>query len=249
MSMPYQSLADQLVPFETFDRNAFIEDAQVPQRVCDLVLSLAQAFDDFRDVFFARELVSEVPSPPNGVRTVSLGLRNGLQNVLIRVQTGFIHELLNLIRDSGPTISDPAFQRVLRQLSKEGKLAWKAIYDVGTNKPSNDRIAQALLFIRNKVAFHYDAKQLGRGYKSAFFELGIHGDPLISRGSKMYQTRFYFADASSEAYIFSQAKEDRIREFLVGEGELLYSINQALYEVVTRFIQMRSAWMQAKTHG
>ena len=58
----------------------------------------------------------------------------------------------------------------------------------------------------------------------------------------MLQTRFYFADAASNAYILSKAEGTRTYEFLQGEGALLESVNQALYEIVTRFIQIRSAW-------
>jgi len=246
--MSYKSLASKLFPFETFNSTAFIGDDNVPQKVCDLVLSLALAYNDFRAIIFARELIKEIDVNLQGPRTEQLGLRNGLENTIVRVQTGFIHELLNILDKNQETINDLAFQKILRQISKVGKQAWAALYDVATNKKSNDPLAKALLIIRHKVAFHYDAEQLGRGYKAAFFDTSRYGEPLISRGSALLETLFYFADASSQEYILSKAKFDQVSKFLRCGGELLHSINQALFEVVTCFIQIRSPWRKPKTN-
>jgi hypothetical protein len=244
--MSFLTVANKLVPFETFDRAAFIGDAKVPQDVCNLVLSLGQAYNDFGDVFIARRFLEETGVNLNGPRTVHLGLRNGLENTIVRVQTGFIHELLKLLQENQKVILNSIFQRIVRQMSKPGRQAWKALFDVATSKSSDDPLAQALAIIRNKVAFHYDAKQLHQGYKNAFLDTTKYGDPLISRGSNLEQTRFYFADASSQAYILLKAKEQQAFEFVKGRGVIFDSINQALYEIVTRFIQMRSAWSQPK---
>ena len=240
--MSFQSLANKLVPFETFDRTAFVEDSEVSQRVCDFVLSLALAYNDFRDVITTRDLLIDISVDRQAPPSPLLALRNGIDNTIVRIQIGFMHELFKLINANSDAIAEPAFARVLRQMSKEGKKSWRALHDVATERPSNDPLANALLLIRNKVAFHYDSQQLGSGYRHAFFDASTFGEPLLSRGSSMSETRFYFADAASHAYILSKAKETRSYEVLIATGDLVRSINQALYEIVTRYIQLRSAW-------
>ena len=244
--MSFETLANKLGPFETFDRKAFIGDEKVPQNVCDFVLSLALAYNDFKDIFFSRKLLDEVQVDLQAIPTVKLALRNGIENTILRIHSGFIHELLNLLKDHEKAILEPAFQRVLRQMSKQGKLDWKVLVDVATSRPSDHPVAHALLIIRNKVAFHYDPKQLGKGYSATFVETTRCGDPLISRGAALAGTRFYFADASSQECIFSKADAEEVLAFLRGEGNFIESINCALYETVIRFLQMRSAWSQPR---
>ena len=90
-----------------------------------------------------------------------------------------------------------------------------------------------LFFLRNKIGYHYDAKELARGYKAAF---GQSKPPYLSRGSSMKSTRFYFADAAAEAYMLDKAKDPEVRDFLKSSHLFLDQINQALHEIVTRFV-------------
>jgi hypothetical protein len=247
--MSFNDHANKLVPFETFDRDVFIGDPDVPQDVCNFVLSLALAYNDFRDVFFSRRLLDELEIDINSPPTVLLALRNGIENTIVRIQSGFIHELLKLLNDHQAIIKNKLIQDVIRQMSKPGKQSWQAILDVATSKSSDHPLARTLVLIRNKIAFHYDPKQIGRGYRSAFTDGNNYGDPLISRGSALSQTRFYFADASSQEYMLLNSPTEHELEFIRGEGEFINSINQAIYEIVTHFIQKRSGWSKPKIIG
>ena len=122
--MSFESLASKLVPFETFDEKVFIEGSNTPQRVCDFVLALALAYNDFKDVFVARKLLEEIPSDQTRPPTPALAQRNGIENRIVRVQFGFIHELLTLLIEESQTISDPAFVRIIKKISSQAKRDW-----------------------------------------------------------------------------------------------------------------------------
>jgi len=244
--MPYNDYADGLLPLETFETAVFFGDQKHSQEVCNLVLSLALAYNDFRDVFSATDLIDHVEVDETTLNP-SLGQKRGVMNTLLRIRFGFIHELIKLLSENRDDIEGKEFNHLLRNLSKKGKEAWLLLYSVATNKPTNDPLARALLFVRNKVAFHYDAAELGRSYREAFVtKKDIYQKPLLSRGGSFRQTRFFFADASSERYMFSKiSNEGALSDFIAGRGDFIAAINQALYEIVTCFIQSRSPWIPA----
>ncbi len=49
--------------------------------------------------------------------------------------------------------------------------------------------------VRNKIANHYDKNEIFKGYKRKFID-GSY-EPYISRGNKMIEERFFYADAAS----------------------------------------------------
>ncbi len=240
--MTFDDLVKELAPFETFDENVFLGNSEYPQNLCDYILSFALAYNDFRDIFSAHFQLTDIGIIPEKPKSIKLGLRNGLRNTLIRVQIGFVHEILKLIENNRYIHEEPAFKIVLKSLSKEGKDSWNAISSVALNKSSNEPIAKALVIIRNKVAFHYDTKEIGQSYKNSFVANKKYGIPLISRGNAMQSTRFYFADAVVQNYLDSKSEDRNVIDFLNGRGEFILTINRFLYEIVTRFIQSRSSW-------
>ena len=63
----FQDECSELAPLETFDPAAFQGDADVPQELCNLVLSLALVYNDCKDVIYSHILLGESrPSPPAG---------------------------------------------------------------------------------------------------------------------------------------------------------------------------------------
>lgn len=244
--MSFEKFANSLVPFECFDPEAFAETAEIPQEVCDLVLSLALAYNDYHDVVFAHTLINDLGEMPDNPLTTRLGFRNGLRNTIIRVQAGFVHELLNLLRDNKKAIESTAYKEIIRKLSTGGRNAWTSLYSVAINKPSSDDLAKALLIIRNKIAFHYDSGELGRGYAVTFLNGKTTKQPLVSRGSSLVETRFYFADAAAQSYFVSRTQASGAEDFFHGTSDFLQTINRALHEIVTRFINSRSAWSSPK---
>jgi len=92
------------------------------------------------------------------------------------------------------------------------------------------------------VGYHYDPKEIARGYAVAF----ERDRAWVSRGTSMHATRFYFADAAANQYMRYRADTEEARAFLSGSGMFMDQINQALYELVTRFVSFLGfAWRPA----
>lgn len=240
--MTYEDYKNKLVPLEEFDASAFIGNDAVPQDVCDFVLALAVAYNDLHDTTIARILLDDISVPNESKPSQALGFRNGLTTSVLRIQLGFIRELLALIADNKKTISQPYFKKLCLKLTRKGQLSWSSLCNVAFQKTPSDPLSKALVIIRNKVAFHYDPHQIGQSFKNAFVPTGIHGQPSISRGRAMSQTRFYFADAAVQKYMIAKGTEKILTNFLQGNDKLYEQINQALYELVTRFIESRTSW-------
>ena len=95
--MSYKEQIDHLSPLENFDPDAFIGDGKFPQELCDFVLALALAYNDFRDIVSAQRMVLKVAPANLSTPTPQLGNYGGLIAHLVRLSAGFVHELLNLM--------------------------------------------------------------------------------------------------------------------------------------------------------
>lgn len=242
--MPYEKEVSKLAPLETFDPKVFIGDSERPQELCDFILALALAYNDFRDVTFGRILHSELPVPRQAIPSLELGEWAALRIFIIRVQIGYVHELLTLVQENKELVGTPAFSSLFKSLSKEGKEAWNFIYGIATGAESGGGLAKLLVRVRNKISFHYDQEELAKGFKHAFSNDPVTNQPFISRGDSLVGTRFYFADAAAEAYLKLRIDPDNEAaiELLWGTGELLEKVNLALNEMIVRFIQVKSGY-------
>jgi hypothetical protein len=95
-----------------------------------------------------------------------------------------------------------------------------------------------LVRARNKIAFHYDAAEIAKGYVGAFLEPAVK-EPFVSRGPSMAVSRFYFADAAAAVYMRDVTDAATADEFFSAASPILNQINHALRELVTRFINAR----------
>jgi len=239
----YQKEVDLLAPLESFDYQAFVGSAEIPQSVCDLVLSLALAYNDLRDSLFVRLLLDEV-LPSGASISPARGQFSGLIIARIRLQVGRVYELLKLVEKCKVEVQHPYFRKVLKQLSKPGRESWSALETVAQatavkDKTNEKPLIRALRYVRNRVAFHYDPEHIRKGFELAFADPNTDREPLLSRGGSLQRTRFYFADAAAAAFIREKDTDQEVTQFLNGHGELVNDINRALYEVVTKFIASR----------
>ncbi len=238
--MTYNAELSYLGALEWFDPGAFVGDGETPQSVCDFILALSLAYNDFHDVLFARYLLAGVGPKDTETPSVPAAMFGGLLITLIRFQTGVIHELLKLVEESEKVLEHAAFRKLVAQLPKPAKDAWLAIVAAASGAPAAEAMTRALLFYRNKVAFHYDPKEIRRGYQLRFGpESKNNPQPLLSRGAYIRNRRFFFADAAAEAYLASHGADPDVDAFLRGKGPFIDAVNSALYELVTRFVNAR----------
>jgi len=235
----YSEIVAGLGRLQSFEASAFVGDDEWPQGVCDLVLSLAVAYNDLRDVILAHSLMDAVfPADPQ-TPTPELGHFNGLVTHLVRLQAGIAHELLVLVQNQKAARNASAFTSLVGKLSPSGRLAWDQVVAVAEGKPGTGPLGDFLFFARNKVAFHYDPKELRKGYRASFTE-DPSRKPFFSHGGSMALTRFYFGDAAVDTYMRKSADPVTVERFFGGDDQLLRSVHMALHELVTRFLLART---------
>lgn len=239
----YRSDTAALAPLETFSVRAFAPDEAFPASVCGFVLALAVIYDDLKDIAQADHLLaSEVPASQNAY-TRERGQVAGIQAHIRRHLSATIYELLRLVEANLVILSEPAFVVTVRNLPNEIRAEWESITAVAENRDAKGSLAEALRFVRDKVGFHYDRKELLRGYEAHFSE-----DPtrpaFISRGESLQSSRFYFADAAAQAYFRVQLAAHDPSHYFSWGSPLIRAVNRALHEIVIAFIQRRSAFRE-----
>jgi hypothetical protein len=236
---PITKRIGDLAPLESFDPAAFIGDDAVSQDVCNFVLTLALIFNDLKDLVYAQ--VTLQSQKPDGPFRVSLhwGDYSGVDLHLWKLMVGLFHEVVRLIKDSEDVIADSFLQSVLRGLHKDDREIWLSLVDAATaiSKPEENRFA---LFIRNKVVFHYEPKEIYRGYKTFFTTSGVPAAQraFVSRGIDMQHTRLFYADAAVTGYLMARG-EGKFDELMTKVISACTELNSMLVGVVDTFIQKR----------
>ena len=228
-----------LAPLETFDPRAFSGDSKCHQDTCDFILSLAVAYNDLKNVAMALRFLAEVRPRDLSRPTVEIGQHAGVLLHIMRLEAGIIRELLILIEKNKAILNTPYFTELKRKLSRNAREAWGAVLSIAFERSTKHPLGKLLLFVRNKVAFHYDPKEVARGYALVFLQSNSDRIPFISRGNSMPETRFYFADAAVEKYLLSASDETTVRDFVSGGSPLFNDVNLALYEIITKFVNDR----------
>lgn len=237
----------KLSPHDEFDPRAFIGDEKVPQELCNFILALALTYNDYK--YYSISFNMLVKSEPDGKpqRNPSWGEYSGIKFHIIRLHIGFVHELFKLIQKNKKLLDHPFFIEVMRVLNKKGRASWNALIEAALADEAAPKKTNPLHMVRNKVAFHYDSKELLAGYSSGFFKDGkTIENACISRGNTLEEARFYFADKAIQSYIDKGLDTDVIGFFKSLE-QIMRDINIALYNICERFIQRRGfAWEKPK---
>ena len=108
------------------------------------------------------------------------------------------------------------------------------------SKEDSGSIGKMFLRIRHKMTFHYDAKEIMRGYSNHFFNgEKIKEQAFISTGVNMAQSRYYFADAAVQNYInliLDGMEKQKFQQEII---DVMHKISEAFSQLVDRFIQKR----------
>ena len=247
MKNPYTETVARLGTLETFDAKAFVGDTTCPQQLCDLIVSLSLVYNDVRDLMVAYMCLEPVMPAQGSKPSPAVGNISGISIHLLRLFAGVIHETLNLIKDNCVVLDVPIFREVIRKIHPEARDAWLSLVAAAQNKPTADPLTKMLLFARNKVSFHYDRKEIARGYAIAFLENQTR-EPYVSRGDSMAETRFYFADAAAHEYLQIAGDAAAAKVFLGARSKVFHQVNHALREVVVAFITTRKfGWREPKS--
>src|SRR5437762_1593128 len=93
----FHRAASELAQLETFDPAAFRAGADVPQSVCNLVLSLALVYNDCKNLIAAHTALTKARPSEEFRRTRVWGALLGEAFHHVRSIFGLVHELFKLI--------------------------------------------------------------------------------------------------------------------------------------------------------
>jgi len=227
------------VPHKEFDPNAFVGGEGASQELCNFILALSLAYNDFK--YYILSFNGHIKSKPDGSpeRNAAWGEHNGVKFHLFRLHVGFAHELFKLIDENRKLLDDPSFREIVRVMSKRPRESWQLLVEAALADASKPRRANPLYMIRNKMIFHYDAKMLFSGYQAGFFKDGeTLEDACVSEGNTLEESRFYFADLAVDGCFRNELGQSK-DEFLTTLRVIMGEINKALFHIVIRFIQGR----------
>ena len=237
----FESRCQSHAGLESFAPDAFAPDAEANKEICAFVLALAAVYNDAKDIGYAMELLDE--SLPKTEPCISRvwGNSSGIRLHINRNFLGLLHELFKLIETNTTARNDKFMKKIEKTMTKPGRESWTFLVGVALGAVQKDPLGRVLVLARNKVGFHYDARQIHRGYSERFLGPGTsQGRGFVSRGDSMVHSRFYFADAAVQKYLEDVICEGNWPELVKRTHEIFYHLNHALMELVTGFLQLRA---------
>jgi hypothetical protein len=232
---------EALADLETFAPDVFVGDDEVSQEICSFVLALALIWNDLKDATYVLGLLKgcEPTEPPGPTR--EWGAYGGIDLHLFRYQVALMRELLTLVCRNQTVARGDYVEDLVRRLPFESQGAWDSMVKVALGSAPTDQLGQHLLTVRNKLAYHYDPKEIQRGYGNHFLGEGREDDSaFISRGEDARSTRFYFADAAAFGYLREVPGGDDWDRLSSELRRVLAELGDALMGVVQSFVRRRT---------
>ncbi len=217
-------------------------------QVADFFLVLGAFYNDLKNLSFflkeANELFDSIED--KNVPTVPLGEMAGIRTYVNRLLASTVHELLTFIEASKENVflaSD--FLLVYEELSITQKERWDTVVKIATRETMEDgsNLSKVLMFIRNKVSFHYDPKIMRAGFIDWFFN-----DPkspsneraYYSIGESMRGTKFFYSEAAADRAMRSQIEKGVKLEEYVGKFEgIIEDLNFLIMDMMKIYLQRR----------
>jgi hypothetical protein len=205
--------ADFLGDFRKIAPSKLVGDE--PDEIEDFFLVLAVIYNDLKGlVYFDNEYKKNHKLPERGEISAYAGEYGGMTTQLYKLVAGMINEFLIFLKNHENVYFHPRFQLILLRLPKAVKIQWNDILDAAferSNKNDSKSIGYKLMLIRNHVAFHYhqSEKVLRPAYQKFFADKNLFGadHAYYSDGGNLQLTRYYYADAAVQRYLFKTAND------------------------------------------
>ncbi len=211
--------------------------------VDNFFLVLAYIYNDLKGLtFFHIQISEKYRAPLPGEITYHSGEYGGYSLQLYRIVISTIHEFFAFLKENKKIFSIPKFYLIKNKLHPSVKKEWDDMVSIalGESLTSND-FTKTLLLIRNNVGFHYydSAKNLSKGFVSRFFdkeksELNGNLFAYYSLGVGMEDTRFFYADAAVQEYLFTIFHNTSNQERIIA---VVHNMNNAISLLLKQYIQ------------
>ena len=185
----------------------------------DLFLMLAIIHNDLKGILLFGDMIKEFyRKPPNNEISAHAGEHGGLYLQRYKLAASVIHEFFDFLKKNEEVVRSPEFSKILNRCSSTTVQMWRDLESLAFVEKVRNKspFAYSLFLIRNKIGFHYDnAMKLIRRAYFDFFDnptLAQQKFAYYSIGSSLQNTRFYYADAATQQYIFNAAEIDLNKE-------------------------------------
>jgi hypothetical protein len=232
-----------LAPLRTIDPARLLsKDKATPFE--SFMLTLALFYNDWKGLAWMKEAILE-PQRPGPALTAYRGQWAGLLIQIARLQFGTLHEFMNLLKVEREVAEGREVGLLIASIPKASRDSWKTLVAIALGKGANqDPLANALVRIRNAVAFHYhQPKTLVRGFQDYFFQNPIedkNAAAYYSIGDDMEATRFYYADAAANMAVKSQGDAAGAQDLSERASKAGNEVNKALATMLQRYLSERS---------
>ncbi|MCF7832539.1 MAG: hypothetical protein K9N05_03040 [Candidatus Marinimicrobia bacterium] len=235
--------------FETFDKTVFMPDNNFNKEICGFVLALSVIWNDIKNLDLFIENLNNFQLSLKEKYDVYSSIRgeiSGITYSFLMKSVSTINELFYLIRKSNKVLKNENYKKIIKQMRNQNRTHWLEIVDIArmnandhkNNDTAPSEFKNILILIRNNVGFHYSSKELLGGYILEYNE--SNKIPYISRGNSMKESRFYYADASVQAYYESKIKSDLYSQLNLIRKE----VNNSIMNLVTQFINLRAPFRE-----
>jgi hypothetical protein len=230
----------ELADLQTLPSNFLETDDVEKKSVGAFILTLSLIFNDLKTFSWLNE---QIIAGDSGIQELTAynGQRSGFNLHMRRMIIGCLWEFLKAIKCNQDVLKHPEFLACLSKQTENVKKIWKTIVEHATEveqkEPPKKTLGYLLFAIRNATSFHYSyTGHLYNGYEKWRQGTQPHNQKAyVSLGNSMMKTRFYFADAASDAYLEGVFKEQdiSIKELF----DFVREVNVSVRFIVEAYIQ------------
>lgn len=212
-----------------------------------LVLMLAHAYNDLKDLFLWWEINREMAQfPPPGAIEKRFGQFCGMDNHIMRLMSGWLVETKVLLKTEKETINSAFFADTISKLEADRKSAWESLCLFAWSKPKDlpkdlQDLNTYLVKVRAHGTFHYyQTEPLATGFAKHFSDDSKPESKLAyaTYGANLEESRFFFADAAITA-MCSEMADDQLPKYNDALVSYLKKAHWSFRAIVKKYMAKR----------
>jgi hypothetical protein len=239
----------ELAPLESFDPVVFQPSDKEQKRVAGFVLALALSHNDLGDVAAVWGLLLKQEPPKPFRPTPAVGQYFGILHHLHRQYIALLFAFFDCINDNQDLLHQAVFEKVIQQMNREVRICWQSLVEFALHGTASNPTLKVLTRVRNCVTFHYDPKELQKGFE-ARLNAPIAEEwktAYISRGDTAGRTRYHFADGAAQQYFNGLGVGGPMEDFWKQVIDITVQIQNAVEQIVLHFVQLNGgAWQEVR---
>lgn len=224
----------------------------------DFFLVLAVIYNDLKDLIHLHSDYLKIHERPTETQIPSgyLGEYNGVMFHFQKSMAGFLNEFFKFVKEYEDLYKQPQFLALVRKLDPSTQVDWNSIREAALepiDKQNPHSLGYRLYRIRNELAHHYfsSIKSLRSSFRRFFAD---ESNPFgkfayYSLGMTMEETRFFYADATTQTYLMEVANQNpniniqetitQFQEFQAETEKIVDEMNMVLFHLIRKYIERK----------